>query len=285
MISPYVRRVRLARELVALRGERKHADLVRASGISSSALSRLENGRTRPNVGDVMKLLEVLDVTAEQWEKLVAITHEAAQKGWWESEEIDPRQARYADLEAGAATIREYQAFYMPGLLQIPAYVRAVAESDDLELPGNATPDPTARTKARQGRQRMLRRPGGPSYEVLVDELAVRRPTAPPDVMAEQILRLADPGSDQITVRVLPVDAHIEHYSVAKGAFSLYTYPDQGDPAVVAVDTVTSDLLRAEAHEVRPYERLYDRLRSAALSVQDSAAMLREAATRLEGST
>lgn len=260
-----------------------HAELRKASGVSQAALSRLENGRTRPNVGDVMRILDAIPGgTAEQWEKLIQITHEAAQRGWWESEEIDERQAKYADLEAGAETIREYQAFYIPGLLQIPEYVSAVAENDDLVLPGSTPPDPAVRTQARVGRQRMLRRPGGPTYEVILDEVAVRRRTAPSEVFAEQLRRLADAGSDRITVRVLAVDAEIEHYSVPKGAFSLYTYPDRDDPSVVAVDTVTSDLLRTEAHEVEPYERLYGRLRSAALSVEESATLLLEAAERME---
>lgn len=285
MISPYVKRLTLARLLVELRGDVTHVELRKRTGVSQSALSRLENGRHRPNVGDVMKILEALDASADQWQKVIAITHEAAQRGWWDSEEIDERQARYADLEAGAATIREYQAFYIPGLLQIPAYVAAVAVSDDLDLPGAAPPDPTARTRSRSGRQRMLRRPGGPTYEVILDEVAVRRRTAPPDVLADQLRFLADPGEAGVSVRILPIDATIEHYSVPKGAFSLYTYPDQDDPEVVAVDTVTSDLVLVKPGEVRPYERLYDRLRGAALSVQDSAAMLREAATRLEGST
>ena len=37
----------------------------------------------------------------------------------------------------------------------------------------------------------------------------------------------------------------------------MYTYPDPDDPAVVAVQTATSDLILTEAPDVAPYDQLY----------------------------
>ena len=48
--------------------------------------------------------------------------------------------------------------------------------------------------------------------------------------------------------------------------FTMFTYPDPGDPEVVAIDTVTSDLILTEPDQVTPYNRLYERLWEAALS-------------------
>lgn len=280
MISPYVRRQRLAREIVELRGDMTHAELRKRSGVSQSAISRLENGRSRPNVGDVIKILDVLAVDTERWEQVVKIAYEAAQRGWWESEDIDDRQAMYADLEAGAATIREYQLTFVPGLLQTPGYTRARAEY--APPMGRKRIELDALIRARAGRQRMFRRPGGPTYEVILDELAIRRATATPDVLSDQFRCLADLKDDRITLRILPMQATIELFNVPQSAFSLYTYKDPGDPEIVAVDTVTSDLILTEPGEVEPYKRLYDRLRKAALSTADSSEMLREAADRME---
>jgi hypothetical protein len=61
----------------------------------------------------------------------------------------------------------------------------------------------------------------------------------------------------------------------------VYTYPDPGDPTVVAVDTVTSDLTLTEAADVRPYEQLYQRLRDAALPPDDSLDLLTKVAAEL----
>jgi hypothetical protein len=75
--------------------------------------------------------------------------------------------------------------------------------------------------------------------------------------------------------------ARIENYAVPRCTFSLYTYPDPGDPGVVAVDTVTSDLLLTEPDDVRSYEQLYRRLRDAALPPDDSLDFLTKVAADL----
>src|SRR5215831_5111845 len=124
MISPYVRRLRLGAELRGLRAEAglTHEQLAKRIGESRAQISRLENGHV-VDQADVMKILDVLGVDGERWTEVMTIAREAGERGWWESTRgIGDRQARYADLEAGAATIREYQQTFLPGLLQIPGY-------------------------------------------------------------------------------------------------------------------------------------------------------------------
>ena len=76
----------------------------------------------------------------------------------------------------------------------------------------------------------MFRRPGGPTYEAIVDEVAVRRLCAPPDVVKKQLYHLATTvnGDPKITLRVLPVDARIQDFSLPRCTFSIYAYPDAG---------------------------------------------------------
>jgi hypothetical protein len=50
---------------------------------------------------------------------------------------------------------------------------------------------------------------------------------------------------------------------------------------VVAVDTVTSDVILTDAADVRPYEELYRRLRDAALPPDESLDMLTKVAADL----
>jgi hypothetical protein len=80
---------------------------------------------------------------------------------------------------------------------------------------------------------------------------------------------------------VLPVRARIDSFTVPRCTFSIYTYPDAGDPDVVAIDTVTSDLILTEPDQVTPYDRLYQRLRDAALPPADSLDLLTQAAAEL----
>lgn len=287
MASPYVRRVRLARELRELREAAglSHAELAeKANGPSKWTISRLENARIWPDVGDVVAILDALGVGGARWVELRQVARDAAERGWWHRDagRMGERQAMYADLEHGAATIREYQLTYVPGLLQTEEYVRAVTEFDDLTLVGTEPVDPEAMVRARAQRQRMLRSPGGPKYEVIIDELIVQRPTVPAGILAAQLRRLANPG-DGISVHVLPIAAQIEAFSVPKSAFSLYTYADPRDGVIAAVDTVTADDVLTDEDKVLPYEQLYDRLRKAALSAQDSATLLARAADEITG--
>jgi len=283
MISPYVRRLRLGAELRALRADAglTHEQLAKRIGESRAQISRLENGHV-VDQADVIKILDALGVEGGRWTQVVTIAREASEKGWWESTRgMGERQALYANLEAGAAQIREYQQTFIPGLLQTPEFVRARTDADATLEPLTGTVDGVLAGHA--GRQRMLRRPGAPTYEVIVDEMAVRRLAAPPDVVKKQLYHLATAcnGQPGIALRVLPVDARVASFTVPRCTFSIYAYPDPGDPAVVAIDTVTSDLILTSPAEVTPYDQLYARLRDAALPPADSLDLLTKAATEL----
>ncbi len=186
-----------------------------------------------------------------------------------------------ANLEAGATSIREYQQTFLPGLLQIPEFSRARTEAEASLQPQRA--DPEKVVAGRAGRQRMLRRPGGPTYEVIIDEVAVRRLAAPPEIVKKQLYHLTTTvnGDPKIALRVLPVEAQVASYTVPRCTFSIYTYADPGDPAVVAIDTVTSDLILTEPAGVTPYDQLYTRLRDAALPPAGSLTLLTKAAATL----
>jgi transcriptional regulator with XRE-family HTH domain len=280
MISPYVRRLRLAAELRALRTHAgvTHEQLAKQIGQSRAQISRLENGHV-VDQDDVMKILYALGVDDDRWTQIMTIAREAGERGWWESNRaMGDRQALYANLEAGAETIREFQMTFIPGLLQTPDYTRARAESDRVSGASSYNLDKAA--DGRLGRQRMLRRPGGPAYEVVIDELAIRRWAAPWEIVKAQLYHIAATvnGSPKVTARILPVEIDIEGYSVPRSAFSIYTFNDPGDPTIVTVDTVTNDLVLTESDDVKRYEELYDRLRHAALPVSDSLELLIDAA-------
>lgn len=272
MISSHVRRRRLASEIIALRERREMSgqDLADAVGVARQRISRLENGHVRPYLDEIIRILKVLGVEGDEWTRLMAIARDAQEYGWWErhAEEMGPRQALYANLEAGASDIAEYQITLVPGLLQIPAYTGARIAADRHAYSPKF--DPQRAMQARAARQEMIERPSGPRYQVVIDELAVRRFGAPAAVMAEQlrhIVRVAGSRST-VSVRVLPIAAVLPENLIPRTAFGIYRYPD--DPSVVLVDTITSDVIVTEAAEAGRYRRLYEALTNAALTSVDS---------------
>jgi transcriptional regulator with XRE-family HTH domain len=283
MISPYVRRLRLADEVRSLRQSMAltQEQLGRRIGRSRADISRLESGHT-VDLADVLGILEALGVDGDRWTQIMTIAREASEAGWWEScKSMGERQTLIADLEAGACAIRAYEQTFVPGLLQIPEFVRARSVASATLEPVSGTVDGILAGRA--GRQRMLRRPGGPTLEVIVDEVAVRRLAAPAHVVKKQLCHLATVVNKDrnIALRVLPVHALIKDFTVPRSAFTMFTYPDPGDPDVVAVDTVTSDLILTAKDQVAPYGRLYERLREAALPPAGSIDLLTKAAAEL----
>lgn len=273
MISPFVRRRRLATELIALREAHgvSAARLATDIGVARQRVSRLENGHVAPDLDEIMRILELFQVNEQRWQQIMTIAREAQERGWWAkfAGEMGARQALYANLEAGASQIREYQMVYLPGLLQTPSYTECRISMDRTE---DATYNLSRASEARAGRQRMVERPGGPIYEVIIDELAVRRFAAPPPIVADQLDHIVRAGHEReaLVVRVLPLGAPISNHSVPRSAFFMYRYPDPEDPIVVAVDTVTDDLVLTQPPSVDRYVQLYDLLVEAALRPDDS---------------
>jgi transcriptional regulator with XRE-family HTH domain len=288
VISPFVRRRRLAAELIRLRDQHGYSSARVAAeiGVARQRISRLENGHVAPDLDEIMRILQLFAVDQQRWQQIMTIAREAQERGWWAkyADEMGTRQALYANLEAGASEIREYQMVYLPGLLQIPSYAEARVLTD---RPEGATWSHARALEARAGRQRMLERPGGPSYEVIIDELAIRRFAAPALVIADQLDHLALIGHERrgTTIRVLPLAARIQQHAVPRSAFFTYRYPDPHDPVVVAVDTVTDDLVLTEEAGVNRYLDLYAKLEDAAMPPGDSLDYLAAMAEEIRRNT
>src|SRR6266542_465884 len=112
VISPYVRRRRLAMELVRLREEHDYSadKLAKAIGVARQRLSRVENGHVRPDLDEIMRILDVLNVGEKRWEQIMSIAREAQERGWWEkfADEMGPRQGRVSHhYEPASGRVRQ----------------------------------------------------------------------------------------------------------------------------------------------------------------------------------
>jgi transcriptional regulator with XRE-family HTH domain len=95
---------------------------------STSTLFRIETGRSRPQPGNVRTLLELYGVAGAERDGLIQLTREARQPGWWHSfRDVLPNPYEvYIGLEAGAASIRNFEPVVVPGLLQTVDYAREI---------------------------------------------------------------------------------------------------------------------------------------------------------------
>ncbi|WP_431880137.1 DUF5753 domain-containing protein [Micromonospora marina] len=275
--SPVVRRARLGVELRRLR-RRESLTLeqvcARLGWASTSKLSRIELGQSRPDLADVLDLLDVYEVPSPQRDELIVIARDAATgRGWSKAlGEMGERQRAYAELEAGAARIVEYQCVLVPGLLQTPAYAR-LCVSAGAALTGEV--DVEADVRARVARQELLIRPDPPHYTALLDERVCAPDGLHPDVWRDQMRHLAALAErPRVTVRVLPSAASGGDGPHPLAPFSYYAYPDPEDPRTVLVETLTTDLRLVAEAEVTHYERVIERLLASALPADASAELV-----------
>ncbi|GLH97109.1 transcriptional regulator [Phytohabitans aurantiacus] len=287
--SPMVRRRRLGAELRRLReaaGLTGDQVVARIGWASASKLSRLENGRSRPDLGDVLDLLDLYEVTGAARDDLIAITRDAGNtRGWLRSYPVmTQRQRGYAELEAGCAEIFEYGPAIIPGLLQVPEYTRLrlfssrplLAPDDDETL---AREEIETEIAARGSRQATLSREDPPRYEAVLEEGALGPRGGPADVMTVQLHRLLRLGeSPTITIRVLPHGVSLANWFVPETAFSIYRFADPDDPDTVAVETLAADMILADEPTLTRYRRVAEWLRAAALPPDDSLAIIAEVA-------
>jgi transcriptional regulator with XRE-family HTH domain len=283
--SPFVRRRRLAAELRALREERGlTADkLSRLIHQSRMKISKLENAHIRPDLADVMKILDVLGITGDKWHEIIRIARDAAEKGWWDSfgDAMGDRQRLYADIESGARTIREYQPGTVPGILQTPEYTWALIDYAKAEGQINYLPERLV--EARLQRQRTVLRPDGPEYEVILDEVGLRRFSVPPEVMRAQlhhIIRVAE-TEPRVTIRVFPLVTGMIGTLMPRSQLILFSFHDPTDPPMAVDATLSADLFHAEPDQVARYVRRYDYVRNAALSEVSSLSFLGELADQI----
>jgi DNA-binding XRE family transcriptional regulator len=177
-------------------------------------------------------------------------------QGWGAS--VLPQSLReYTAYEDEAVTIRAFQHSFVPGLLQVEGYARAV-----LERHLDATPEQvTERTAVRIARQSILDRDDPPALWVLLDESVLHRQVAPAGVMADQMRHMATMAArPNITVQVIPWGpyAHVGlsgAFAVAQTAGTTVAYLNHqvystttDSPAMVAAVIATYDHLRTEAY-------------------------------------
>jgi hypothetical protein len=283
--GPTVPRRQLGRHLRALRNQARLTTKLAAQALewSEPKLWRIETGQTTLRSLDVEAMCRVYGATAEVTQGLMVLARETRTVGWWHPHDdvIPDWLDLYLGLEDAASRLQRYDPELVPGLLQTAAYAREVIMADQPDL-GEA--EVTRRMQARLARQALLIRVTAPlSAEVLLGEAVLRRPVGGPQVMAEQLDRLADAALlPNVTIRVVPLRAGL-HRGVLSGPFAILRFPVNGDgqesePPVVYVPGFTGALYLEQPAEIQRYQEVCTSVAAAALDEPASRALIRQAA-------
>ncbi|MFC5753938.1 helix-turn-helix domain-containing protein [Actinomadura rugatobispora] len=252
---------RLSRRLKALRDE--------AGLTANQVCDRLNWGRgkvgrfeannwVRPELSDIRDLARVYGQAGGDLAELERLAALARRRAWWRDHpDVFPNE--FPGFEADASAIRVLTPLVVPGLLQTPAYTRALFAS------GSKGAEWRERAlKARLRRQRVLDRDDGTAPELLalVTEASLLYRWGERSDRREQIAHLAAMGRrPNVEIRLLRFADGL-HPGMST-LVNLFRFDDDPSMAFLENDVAIQDSIDPEI--VEAYEQNLERVRKAAL--------------------
>ncbi|GGX12245.1 helix-turn-helix domain-containing protein [Streptomyces chryseus] len=221
---------------------------------TASLIGQVETARKVPT-RDFSERMDAALGTGGTFSRLVGLVLRSQLPHWFQA---------YAEMEARAAYISSFQAQLVYGLLQTPEYARAVLQAGWADKLDEAV-------AARVERQRILNRQRPPLVWVVLDEAVLHRPFGGRDAMRNQLLHLLS-FRDRREVRIQVLPFGVGQHPATVGSFTVLRF--EGDPDIVYAESYGSAHVTANPETARDCAHRYDHLQAAALSVEDSAALI-----------
>ncbi|MFF5207433.1 Scr1 family TA system antitoxin-like transcriptional regulator [Streptosporangium sp. NPDC000396] len=265
-------RLRLLREARGL-SPAEAGDMV---DVDERVVTSVENGvaETETPLDDVEALLTLYGVTARfQREAVLSIARGEREPGWWDTPAIPLWVSATFGLEQRAELIRTYQLQFVPPLLQTAEYAAAAVRVSQNPPPDRAMVAGAVETTML--RQDALAREGGPKLWAVVDETALMRCIAGPQMQTEQLNHLIRMSKEpHITLQVTRLTSS---YLPRSSPFTMFRFPD-ADP-VVSAHQFNNDFM-LDGTDVDGYHEAFARLTVAACMPEETVDVLTEIRNR-----
>ncbi|MEU8763166.1 helix-turn-helix transcriptional regulator [Streptomyces sp. NPDC048659] len=221
---------------------------------TGSLIGQIETAKKVPT-RQFSERLDAALMTGGLFSRLIGLVLQSQLPAWFQP---------YAVMEAKATYISTFQSQLVHGLLQTPAYARAVLSVETID----GLDDVVA---ARMERQRILERATPPVVCVILDEAVLYREIGGAKVMREQLAHLMGfRDHPWIQVQVLPFG--VGQHAAMTGSFSLLRFDD--DPDIFYAESYDSGHMTANPQVIRERSVGYARLQASALSREDTAALI-----------
>ncbi|MEU1302258.1 helix-turn-helix domain-containing protein [Streptomyces shenzhenensis] len=243
--------LRRHREVAGLT-QRQLGDILNYTG---SLVGQIETARKLPTQ-EFSERADIALGTGGLLSRLVGLVMRTQLPAWFQ---------QVAELEGRATEICTFQMGMVHGLLQTPEYVRAVLGALDHS-------DLDDRTTVRLARQRIFERAEQLVFWMVLSEAALHQEIGDSETMRGQLAHLASfENNPRINVQVLPFSAGA--HAGLTGSFTVFRFAS--DPTIVYTEGYGSGHPAANPDTVMNCSLRYDHLRAAALSIKDSAELIR----------
>lgn len=244
-------KLRRHREVAELT-QKQLGDIVNYTG---SLVGQIETARKLPTQ-EFSERVDAALGTGGLLSRLVALVMRSQLPAWFQ---------QVAELEARATVIHIFQPQLVHGLLQTAMYAKAVLSAvNDNDL--------DSRTAARMARQHILEKEKPPALWAVLSEAVLYQKIGGEEVMREQLLKLLSyERHPRVSVQILPYDTGV--HAGLMGSFDIFHFA--GDPTIVYSEDYDTGHPTANPDAAESRSLRYDHLQAAALSVKDSAALIR----------
>ncbi|MDX2722746.1 Scr1 family TA system antitoxin-like transcriptional regulator [Streptomyces scabiei] len=244
---------------------REHAGLGReeladAVGYSKHMVASVELGRRMPDTAFVEGVDRELGSTGALIRAAQHLGRQPGLAAWFR---------KWAGLESAAIVLHTYECRLVPGLLQTEAYARTLFDN---QLPPLGDDQVEAQWVARAERQRLLRERPNTEFSFILEEGLFLRRTGGAAVTRELIDHVLEIGElRNIEIQVMPqlrethagLNGPMQLLETSENRWYGYCEGQRGG------------LLVSDAKEVSVLQRRYARMRSQALTSEDSVSLLR----------
>ncbi|MFG2193066.1 helix-turn-helix domain-containing protein [Streptomyces sp. NPDC048639] len=243
---------------------REHARLSREQfaplvRFSRHTVASVEQGRRMPDPSFVERAEEALGNTGALRNAVRHIARRPGLAAWFR---------QWARLEALAITLYTYECRLIPGLLQTEAYARTLFTN---QLPPLADDQIEAQWAARSERQRLLWERPNTAYSFILEEQLFLRRTGGVEVtraLMDHVLEVAELRNVEIQVMPLVREKH----AGLDGPMQLLETPENRWFAYN--EGQRGGLFISDPKEISVLQRRYARMRSQALTLEDSVSLL-----------
>jgi transcriptional regulator with XRE-family HTH domain len=285
--GPVVQRARLTAELQRIRRDagKTQEEVARALDWSPSKLIRIEGGNVGISTTDLQALLRYCGISDEdRILELSALARGARGRGWWDpyKEDLSPAYSTYLGYELGASLVRSFSPLLVPGLLQTEEYART------LTIEYRPAPVAEAVIEVRMLRQdRVFNREDLPQQHYVLDEAVIRRRVGGQrdlGIMPRQLAHLLELSRrPDITIELIPFEKG-SHFGL-RGEFTVLSF-ENGPAGVLYLENAQgSDLTVADSDQIAAYLEAFEHLRELALSENETAAFIKDAAAQMTEET
>jgi transcriptional regulator with XRE-family HTH domain len=280
--TPLMLRQRLRTELRNARQERQltQEQVAKAMGWSLSKMIRIEKAQTGISANDLRALLKFYKIKdKKETAELAALAREARKQSWWSSySSVAPSKLlELIDYEYAASSVRQFEPWFVPGILQTKEYARAVLKYYNA---GRPKPELAALVDLRVRREDLLKREDAPQFSFILDESVVQRLVGGPSTMRRQLEHLLDVAKlPHVTIRVVPFSAGL--HPGMKGPFEIINFADVTNEFIVFLEILRGDVISDDPEGTQNYLKAFESIKAVSLHELDSVARLDEASRRI----